>query len=131
MRFTLDLTKAVLPDIGVLRRERDESLVRKPGSECVIVGGVDVRVRHITRPSLQPVLANDNRTLLSWPDILRHQKDAIGENTGPNVQRDLVSPELRFIENEPGAWICRHTRIGNPSDYLVPDVIAHWLGCGL
>ena len=131
MRLTLDLTKAVLPDVRILWREGDEALIRQSNGESMVEGGVDLRVRHISRPPLQPVLANDDRTPFSRLNILRNEQNAGGEDARPNVQHHFIAEEFRLVKNEPRARVRRHAGVGKPPDHLVPDVVAHGFGRAL
>src|SRR5215467_8016281 len=98
MRLTLDLPKAVLPDVRILWREGDEALVRQPNGESMVEGGVDLRIRHISRPPLEPVLANDIGTPFSVLNILRNEENAVREDARPNVQYHFVAEEFRLVE---------------------------------
>src|SRR5215472_13806691 len=125
MRLTLDLTKAVLPDVRILWREGDEALVRQPNGESMVEGGVDLRIRNISRPPLQPVLANDDGTPFPRLNILRNEQNAVSEYVRPNVQHHFVPEEFRLVENEPRARVRRPARVGKPPDHLIPDVVPH------
>ncbi len=97
MALTLDDSEAILADIRILRRIRNEPLFRQADREAVIVMRVDLRIGDIARPPLQTVLTHHYGPALVRLNILGHQQNPIGKNSLPDVQNHLITAVLGLV----------------------------------
>jgi hypothetical protein len=127
MALALDQAEAVLADVWVLRRERDEALFGQPDGILVVVMRIDLGIHHLLRTALQAMLADHHGAPFARPDILGHEQNPVGENAGPDIQHHFVPAIFRLVEDQPRSRIGRYAGIGKSADHLVPNVLAHRL----
>ena len=94
MGLALDQAEAVVADVGVLRRVRDEALVGQPRGEVVVVRAIDGRIGHVARASLEAMLADDHGPAFAGVEILRHEQNPVREDVRA---RRPASPRSRGI----------------------------------
>src|SRR5580704_6656434 len=94
MALALNDTKAVLADVGVLRRIGDKALFSQTDGEAVVVVRVDVRVGYVSRTALQTVLAHHYGTALASRDALGDQENPVSEYAGPHIQHHFIAAIL-------------------------------------
>src|SRR5690606_20861636 len=123
VRFALKRPEAVPEDIEVLRREGHEAAPRELGREgfvVVVILLADDRLR----PSLEPVLADDDRTAIARDGIVREEEDAVGDHIGKDVEHDLVTgPTLAFVALARTGARGRSLEI-EAADHLVAEALA-------
>src|ERR1700730_12682821 len=97
MPFALNHTKAILEDLGILRRICNKDLVRQFGRETMLVVRVLIGIGGVARTAFQSMLANHDRTFFAGLDSFRDVQDAVSEYSGPDVEDHLVAAKLRLV----------------------------------
>src|SRR6185437_12290737 len=123
MAESLDDSKMIFPDVGILRRISYKALFREGCCEMMIVMRINFRVRRILGTAFQAMLTYDDWTTLTGFNILRHQQYSIGKYMLPNIKNHFISSELFCFIYQPCSRIRGKIRRRQPSDYFFPNVV--------
>src|ERR1035441_8174022 len=128
MALALQQPKAIPAYVWILRRVHDEAFFSQTRAPVAGPTVIRVGIGDGLRTPFQAVLAHNYGTAFAGLKVLGQQQNAVREYVWPDVQNHFVAAEFRMVIDEPCARIHWPTRSGQPSNDLVPDVIAIELG---
>src|SRR5438093_456825 len=124
MRFPLDESETILPNVRILWGKRDKAFLSEASGKPMVKGRVDAWIRNVSGAPFQTMLAHHDGPALTCLDVFRNQQYAVAKDIGPYIEHHFITAELGLVIQKSRAWVSRQAGRRQPAYHVFPHLVA-------